>query len=451
MTYRVRLLPFILLLASCGSTSGEPSGTDGGETSAGDESSSGSAEETATSDLPATSSESDTDPVDTTVDPTIDPTGQSCEGEGSGESTSGSDPGDDQCGPDAICVIDECVAIPFPAIADCEAPLGYQSQLIDVSLGRVVGADYDDDGNDELWGYNFGTDSIEVYALDGTQLAALEVGDGFSINLVTVRVEDGPDSIAFVRPVDNEMHEVVHVWRSGDGLTSAAAGPRPQRIPNDFFARDFDGDGTVEFVVGFGSDGVELWSVSPESQPAFVAELDEPGWQAELMPFPDGSGFGLVTGGSGPVEFYALSAEGFELVDTRDPVDGLPAGYGAFLNPEVVLPAVTGGEAFSEFDSIGSIGLGVYEGSELQMTDEYRAPIDQIIRVLGADLDGDGRDEALALDWEEGVIVHYDDDGVPCRSAAEIDADGSLLDVDGDGRMEFVQPGDAGVTVLSAP
>lgn len=457
MTYRVRLLPIILVLASCDSTSGEPSGTDGGDTSTGGESSSSSSVgETSTSDLPATSSttsESDTDPVDTTVDPTIDPTsdttGEPCGGEGGG-STGGSDPGDDRCGPDATCVIDECVPIPFPEIENCEAPLGNQLQLIDVPLGRVVGADYDDDGNDELWGYNFGTDAIEVYALDGTQLAALEVGDSMFVDLVTIRVEDGPDSIALVRPIDLETHEVVHVWRSGDGLTSSTAGPRPLRLPSDFFARDFDGDGTVEFVVGFGSDGIDLWSISPQSQPTFVAALEEPGWHAEMMPFPDGSGLGLVTGGSGLIEFYALSAGGFELVDTRDPIDGLPAGYGAFLDPEVVQPAMAGGEVLSEFDTIASMGLGTYEGGELQMTHEYRAPIDQIIRVLSTDLDGDGRDEALVLDWEEGVVVHFDEDGVPCRSAAEIDADGGLLDIDGDGRMEFAQPG-GGVTILSAP
>lgn len=455
MTYRVRLLPCILLLASCGSTSGGPSDTEGGDSSTADDSPSSS-----TSDLPATSNatnESDTDPVDTTADPTSDPTsdttGEPCGGGGgggSGESTGGSGSGDDECGPDAICVTDECVPIPFPPIEDCGGPLGYQLQLIDVPLGRVVGADYDDDGTDELWGYNFGTDAIEVYALDGTQLAALEVGDSMFVNLVAVRVEDGPDSIALIRPSDMETHEVVHVWRSGDGLTSSSAGPRPQRLHNDVFARDFDGDGTVELVVGFGSDGIDLWSISPQSQPAFVAELEEPGWRAEMMPFPDGGGLGLLTGGSGPLEYYALSADGFELVDTRDPVDGLPAGYGAFLDSEVILPAMTGGVAFAEFDAIGSMGLGTYEGNELQMTNEYRAPIDQIIRVLGTDLDGDGRDEALVLDWEEGVIVRYDDEGVPCRSAAEIDADGGLLDIDGDGRMEFAQPG-GGVTILSAP
>lgn len=456
MTYRIRLLPCILLLASCGSTPGEASGTDGGESSTGDDSPSSSAEETSTSDLPATStatSESDTEPAsDTTVDPTSDTTGQPCDGGGgggSGESTGGSDPGDDQCGPDAICVIDECVPLP-PALENCDAPLGYQLQLIDVPLGRVVGADYDDDGNDELWGYNFGTDAIEVYALDGTQLAALEVGESMFVDLVAIRVEDGPDSIALIRPIDMETHEVVHVWRSGDELTSSSAGPRPLRLPNDFFARDFDGDGTVELVVGFGSDGIDLWSVSPESQPTFVAALEEPGWHAEMMPFPDGSGLGLVTGRSGLIEFHALSADGFELVDTRDPIDGVPAGYGAFLDSEVIQPAMAGGEALSERDTIASMGLGTYEGGELQMTHEYRAPLDQIVRVLGTDLDGDGRDEALVLDWEEGIIVRYDDEGVPCRSVAEIDADGGLLDIDGDGRMEFAQPG-GGVTILSAP
>ncbi|MBV1859120.1 MAG: VCBS repeat-containing protein [Nannocystaceae bacterium] len=107
--------------------------------------------------------------------------------------------------------------------------------------------------------------------------------------------------------------------------------------------------------------------------------------------------------------------------------------------------------AFSEFDVVIALGLGVYEGTELRRPEAYRSPIDAINEVLGTDLDGDGRDEALVLDWSEGVLVRFDAEGVPCQSPAEIDAGGVLLDIDGDGRMEFAQPGADGITIMSAP
>ncbi len=406
--------------------------------------------ESATSDTDTDTGTSDTD----TGTSDTDTSASACVGDGANEgdgATGGPDPGDAQCGDGEICVIDECVASPYAHLEACDPAIDFETQDISVPIGAVVAADFDGDGADELWGYRGDADAIEVFDAEGNQLASIEIGEYLLVDLVPVHADSGPEGVAVIGSVGQDEHVVMYVWPQDDGLDVSTSATMPNRSPADTFAHDFDSDGTVELVVGFREQGLELWSLAPATAPVLLDGLDHGGRPATLQPLPGGGGLGIALPLSGEVEYLAASSLGLESVGLYAHEGSRPLGYGAFLDPATLVPALSGGEALSEFDSFTSFGLGVFEETTLTLPEPYDAPLDLMLRILAVDFDGDGRDEAVALSNAGGAFIRFDAEGVPCQTAAALDVQATLGDLDGDGDMELIQPVQAGVRVFSAP
>jgi len=389
-----------------------------------------------------------------TTDSGVEPGG--CVGEGMVDgdgATGGSDPGDSMCGDNEICVVDECVALPFEVMEECESPVLPVREVValPVTLSAVVGADVDDDGADEIWGYDSG--AIRGYDLQANEVGSAEVESTVVQRMAPVRWEGASDSMIAVVPSPlaegDSGHAVVHVWQGTEAMEIASSDPMPRTLPSEVVARDFDGDGTMEILVDFTFETTDLWSLSPEGTPTHVDALSGC-LHPSIQPLPDGSGLGLACPRAQTVEYVDVSGDGLSVVATYDlPDNDGPRVFGTFLDADVELPLLAGSVVLSEFDSVAAIGLGSFDDVSLAFVDAYRGPVGA--RVYAVDLDGDGRDDAVLTGEDGSTVVHFAADGTPCQTTSTIVTSSALGDFDGDGRADVMQRRGEDYEIYSAP